>query len=424
MLTEMGLLKKEDHPYLEKYISFVTDCDNAAFTEDEAKKIYANYTRNPYGMKNRLTAEQILEFFEKGGDPIKGFSRDYLKNHKYYNPGSKAPDKMDTLEQLGQYIHGKKKETEKNIRQMENQGFVIDTGKDRFGKILIDTKRLKNSNGGSYPKVPSDVGHLGVRAAGYGGYLIWSPQENSFVIFTTVPMKEDLLPGGFPDGRNIRGNMWMKPPYDPKPLSLNLEQILAKLTGKDDFKIEGKLKESLEKEENARAVAEARLQKATPVASQIPVQPPTPDQAPAVLAVEIDEKQEKISDSVKKMASLFSNFELSYEAIIEESKAIGVDPLGLAIGFIESNKELDAQFKAKAGSVSGKDKEKLALTIILKEGQKKTGEEIDKKNKELEGLTDDRQIAQINLEKEKLEDKRARLGVGYIRLARGIPSTV
>lgn len=239
-LVDMGLLKED--PYLDKYVEFVTDIDNQTFTESDAKKIYDSLDGNLFGMQRNMEVDDILEFFRKGGDPAKGLDSDYLKNHFYHNPST---DKEESLEKYGEYLKGQKVVAERMIGKMEKQGFVLDTGRNRFGKILVDIN-IKKTDGNYKSRVPGVIGHLGARVKGFGAYVSWCPEENRFVIFTTAPMNEEMIPGGFKDGFNMRGNMWMK--NDQAPMKSSLKEILTKLAGTDKFTATGKLKEYLDGE--------------------------------------------------------------------------------------------------------------------------------------------------------------------------------
>lgn len=304
-LVETGLLKRKE--YLDKYVNFVTGCDNAAYTENEAKKIYANFSRNLYGSRNRLAPEQLLEFFRTGTDPMGSLSEEQLNNEKYFNPGSRNPDKMDSLKQLEYYLSGKLKLFENNIKLVENQGFVLDTGNDRFGKVLIDTNK-KNDKGQWHAKLPAEVGHLGVRVKGYGGYLIWSPQNESFVLYTTRPMNDESMPGGLSQGINIRGNMIMKP-MNKEPLTISLEEILSKLTGKADFQVAGNLKKAFEIDSKVNELADLLYQGnlTREVVSQA--------------ANDLGMEEKELADYVfMQNDKFFSNLEKSYKKLSKDKK--------------------------------------------------------------------------------------------------------
>jgi hypothetical protein len=240
-LIEMGLLQKER--YLDNFVEFVTKCDNMNFASDEMKQVYQNYPKNLYGLSYRMKTEDILELFKNGVDPKKDLSDDYLRSHEVYNPQNGGG--YEPLVNLVAYMEKQMTNGKKSLENLEKAGFVFDTGDDRFGKILIDTKK-NSAKEKYYYRVDGDnnSNQLEVFLKGYGGYLVWSPGEKSFVLYTQRKMDETSLPGGFSQGFNMRGNMWMKSMNDPAELSTTLEEIFSKLSGKD-LKIEGKLKKVL-----------------------------------------------------------------------------------------------------------------------------------------------------------------------------------
>ena len=196
--------------------------------------------------------------FLKEKNPSKRITDAYLddKENAYDN---RATHKKESLAKLSEFIAGKVAEAKTKIEEMHQQGFSVDTGPDRFGKILIDVKQPTGKRW--YPKISGDAGgSMCALANGYDGYLVWSPKENSFAFFSKKKMDEDSLPGGFGQGRNTRGFMWTKTKNDPEPLQFELKDVLSKLAGRD-FEIEGQLKDSLEKEYAAMEVWEKKMSK-------------------------------------------------------------------------------------------------------------------------------------------------------------------
>lgn len=252
-LAKMGFLEKEE--YLDKYVEFVTKYDNFEFSPEETKKVYKNYPKNLYGLGNRMKNEDILECFKQGKDPFEKLPDDYLKTHTYFNPSPKV-NKEESLLKLSNFIEKQIKSGKEKISELKKNGWVVDTGDDRFGKILIDTKKMI-SNGRWYPKI-DDANHssqLEIRLKGYGGYLIWSQAENSFTLYTNRRMDGDSVPGGFPQGENIRGHMLIKGLSNPEPLKLKMEDIFSKLSGKS-FEFEKKLKENIYAESKSREMVD------------------------------------------------------------------------------------------------------------------------------------------------------------------------
>ncbi len=343
-LVGMGLLEKK--PYLDKYVEFVTRDDNKDFSEKEYKKIFKNYYCNLYGINRKLSIKQILELFEKGQDPMEPIPDDYLESHTYFNPATK---KEETLAELGKNMLKKVVAMKKEIGRMEKQGFSVDSGKANYGKILIDMKMLK-LDGKYQPHIFGDAGGpIAAFARGYDTYVCWSPKENSFAVFTKKEMSRDFLS----QGRNTRGYMWTKNGRDMQPLAVTLEEILSKLSGKP-FVIEGGLKNAIEDAERKNLEQEE-------------------------INAQEKEKQEKISQSAKRMGEWFSDLELSYENIREEAKKANFSIAELAMKFIQENVGLKAEYESRKSTIDEKDDkavEKLALSVILESEKKKLEEKI------------------------------------------------
>ncbi len=446
-LVKFGLLEK--NPELEKFVEFVTKVDSFYFSLDEEKRVYENYSKNLYGLCNRMKPQDILELFKKSSfNPSEKLDDDYLKKYKYFNPAMK---REETLFQLAQHIEQKIKSGEKEIDNLEKMGFFVDTGDDRFGKILIDTKKT-NGNGNWYPKVDSEnhSGQLAIRLRRYGGYLLWSQEENSFILYTNKRMDENSVPGGFIQGENMRGHILVKGFNDPEPLKIKIEDIFSKLAGKK-FEFEKKLKEKIETESKGKRIIKLLIQgnltedvlkqtakdskislkrlldeiinqlnyrvkktfqdevkkmpkgkdtviernrvaieilleyqktknsKNSQTSQQSAIKSPQEVKTPENPPVKKDQKQEKISSSVKKLTKLFSDFELSYDAVKAEAKNIQVSLAELAVSFIKGNNELSAIYGEREGSIDKQDGnavEKLAMTIILEDEKNKVEEKI------------------------------------------------
>ncbi|MFA7208873.1 MAG: hypothetical protein WC120_01175 [Parcubacteria group bacterium] len=247
MLIALNLLKKED--YLDKFVDFVTACDNTNFS-DNTSTVYENYAKNLYGLRPKIKLDDILQMFKENIDPAQEIPEDRLKNMEYEDLVS---GKKKTLEEFSKKFQKKMERGNKAIDEMADADFVMDTGDSRFGRVLVDIGRVIGKSHKWIPRVDSEnhSGQLAAFAKGYGAYLKWSPQNNEFVIFTKDKKMDDaMVSGGFGQGFNMRGYMWMKPALDAEthklePLTVKLEDILAKLAGQTDFKIEGKLKKAL-----------------------------------------------------------------------------------------------------------------------------------------------------------------------------------
>jgi len=241
MLTELGLLKKDKR--LDRFVDFVTECDNLNF-KTGIEKVFPNYHKNLYGLSPKMKVDDVLELFKKSikFDPSANLPDEYLATHKYFNPQSKEEK---PLIEFSEHLERQMKFGKEALENLEKAGYVVDTGEDNFGKILIDTKK-KNGHKGYYNRIDGDnnSNQLEVFSRGYGGYLVWSPMENCFVLFTKKKMDRKFFSQGF----KMRGCMWMLPKEnDGKKMTITLEEIFSKLTGKK-FEIIGNLKKLLDKD--------------------------------------------------------------------------------------------------------------------------------------------------------------------------------
>ncbi|MEI6650396.1 MAG: hypothetical protein WCL23_03090 [Candidatus Moraniibacteriota bacterium] len=225
--VKFGLLKKTK--YLDKFVEFITKCDNADFSHEERENILNNYDRSLYGLGFRMKTEDILKLFKDGVDPNEPLSDDYLKTHQYFNQNT---DKFEPLSKLSEFVRNQMRNGKSELPGVIKAGFEFDTGKDRFGKILIDTGK-RNAKGGSFSRISgaNNSNQFQVFEKGYGAYLIWPSGSDSFVLYTQKKMDEESLPGGFSQGFPVRGHMWMKSKNDTSPRTITLDDVLAKLSG-------------------------------------------------------------------------------------------------------------------------------------------------------------------------------------------------
>ena len=459
-LTELGLIKKE--AYLDKFVDFVTKCDNADFSLDKMNEIYDNYSKNLYGLAFRMKVDDILNLFKDGVDPEKELPKDYLAEHTYFNPKDK---KEESLTQLSEFMTGQMARGRESLKKVEQAGFFVDTGAENFGKILIDTGK-NIGKGRNYPRIEKEnvSSQLEIFLKGYGGYLVWSPINNSFVLYTQKKMERNMFSQGF----NMRGHMWLKPQNSQEKLTITLEEIFSKLSGKD-FKIEGNLKSLLDVDKKSKEMLDllndGKLTREDLInsAKEIDVPlgkiltdmlmqrnaingkflkkvekiPDTPEKAGRIgeLAVktildsqktaEVGKEKPKTQEippaSIKKLSNLFSTFDLSYDAIKTEAKKINMEPVQLAVRFIQSNIELKKKYDVKFNALpmdkrDDKSIEKLALTVILEEEKKNIKEEIkkqdekmDRKNKEIVESINNAEKQRLELEKMDGENNRKKL---------------
>jgi len=429
-LIELGLLDKKQQADLDKYVEFVTKYDNLDFASDE-KAVYANYYENLYGLAGKLKAEDVLDLIKKGVDPKASLPADYLKNHTYLNPGN---GKEETLAQYAENLKKQMGYGGNEIEKMEKKGFVLDTGDDRFGKVLIDT--MKKTGKDKWQNKVNGIDssrQLTAFAKGYGAYIVWSPDEKKFYAYTKNRMDDKSIPGGFSQGKNMRGHMLICGAGNTEPVKPEfLQEILAKLSGKDDFKIEGRLKKAFDVDAKSKEmldllddgkltedvlrktardvnvplrtfITEIMIQRNEKnginkeFLAKIKAVPNDKDKTATEnkIGVEIlmeyqkkkngdngQEKQKNMDESVKRLSGLFASFELSYEAIEKEAKKVNVNPGDLAVQFIQGSPELKSQYDAKKSSLDEKDTKAvyiLAMNVIL-ENEK---EKVERKNKEM-----------------------------------------
>lgn len=230
LLIDLGFLEKTGA--MDRFVELVTKWDNADFSSDERKQVLPNYWRSLYGLSYRMHPKDVFELLERGQDPSEPLSEEYLKSHTcLVDKWSKQTEQ--SLFELSAHMKQQMYRGRVGIRTLEDRtygGFTFDTGEERFGKILIDTGKLYQK-GKHYNRIPGEnnSNQLQVFEKGYGAYLIWSPEQESFVLFTEKKMEDDLLPQGI----NVRGHMWLKPKVDKSDLTITLENILTKLAGKN-----------------------------------------------------------------------------------------------------------------------------------------------------------------------------------------------
>jgi len=432
-LIAAGLLEKE--PYLDRFVEFVTKCDNLDLSNGERKAVYSNYHKNLYGLAYRMKTADVLDLFrDEAVDPAADLPEKYLESHEYFNPQNGG--KFESLTRLSEHIKEQVRKGKSDLSAVERAGFVFDTGV-RFGKILIDTKKSANKDK-FYNRVTGEnnSNQLEVFEKGYGGYLVWAPAEDSFVLYTQGKMDERSIPGGFSQGTNVRGHMWMKGQDDGEKLAVTLEEILSKLSGKD-FKIgdvprlgdalrlDKKSKEMLALFDVGALTRDAILDAAE--ISKIPLknlledmfsqrtvfdkkfgerkkkagnqrlqQAGTAEKIAIEMLLELQPKPlvaDPTSESLKKFSGLFSTFELSYDAIKKEADEKKVTPKDLALSFVNSIPELKTEFETKLNALPadkrGVDKiERLALEIIFDTEIDRLEAEILRIEKENEALSD------------------------------------
>jgi uncharacterized protein (DUF362 family) len=250
-LVKLKFFDDDQKAYLDKYVSFVTKFDNLKFTPEEEQEVYANYHKNLYGLASKMKLDDILELIKQGTDPNKSLPDSYLESHTYINPKNRQEE---TLAAFSNYTKEQSRKGEKEISRLGEKGFVLDTGDDRFGKVLIDTMK-KGDKDRWYSKISGEnaTKQLATFQRGYGALVTWSPHENKFYVSTRREMNEDSIPRGFSQGLNVRGHLLTNGGGNGKAVRPDfLQEILGKLAGKEDFQIEGTLKKAIELDEKSK----------------------------------------------------------------------------------------------------------------------------------------------------------------------------
>ncbi|MFA5961858.1 MAG: DUF362 domain-containing protein [Parcubacteria group bacterium] len=250
-LVKLKFFDDDQKAYLDNYVKFVTKFDNLNFTPEEEGEIYANYHKNLYGLASKMSVEDVLELIKKGTNPNKSLQMDYLKSHTFINP---KDGKAKTLAEFSHRLKEQKDNGEKEIPKLGKRGFVVDTGDDRFGKVLIDTMK-KSGKMQWQNKISGDnvTKQLTAFQGGYGALITWSPQENKFYVSTRREMNDESIPGGFSQGINVRGHLLTNGGGNGEPVNPRfLQEILGKLAGRENFQIEGALKKAIELDEKSK----------------------------------------------------------------------------------------------------------------------------------------------------------------------------
>ena len=120
------------------------------------------------------------------------------------------------------------------------------------------------------------------------------------------------------------------------------------------------------------------------------------------------------SESLKKFSGLFSTFELSYDAIKKEADEKKVTPKDLALSFVNSIPELKTEFETKLNALPAdkrddKAVEKLVLTVLFEEEDKKTKKQLEAAQENISKKDQDISVAKNNQEKMRLEAEKETL---------------
>jgi len=196
----LALLSKnflEKDPVLDKLTQFVSRIDREKFPQ--AEKYFDKGNKTVLGLHRFFSFENLYDYFKEGSPPTEVLSD---KDIERYDLVERSKEQRKIIEN-----------SKKILEELARDGFVINT---KFGKIAIDVGK----------RVPG--GYEAARAAGFDGYVIYNPMTESFFISID---KADLSSISFEQGKNIRGNMWIKSQGEEKPLKVSLKEIIEKLGG-------------------------------------------------------------------------------------------------------------------------------------------------------------------------------------------------
>ncbi len=212
VLTDLRLLEKTQE--LDKLISFVNDVDN--FDYPDADEFFKNYFKNAgktmLSVYKMLPPHKLLAFFQyknqkTGGglSPAQPLSLGLLRKFGIEN------NEGDKKKSRGQKARERAKEEYKILQDLEREGLILQS--KRYGKICIS--------------VNGNVSNESVRAFGCDTVILWNKSGNGFFISSLVgkPIKDK-----FGQGKNIRKTMWIKPNSQDDKLTIQLKDVLEKMT--------------------------------------------------------------------------------------------------------------------------------------------------------------------------------------------------
>lgn len=217
-LTSLGLLRKDKN--LDALVRFVTMEDNKSHLDENPEEHFKNSSRTILGLQRFVNFKQLLDYFKTDKVPTEILSEKELKKIG--------------LEKRSQEQEKIIESSFRELKKMEEAGFIVPSG--RYGKIVIDIgKKIRG-------------GFDAVRGYGCQTYIIWNPEENSFFISSSEPIKDE-----FTQGIKVRDRVWIKGRENQEPLEIMLDEILKKMTD-DQFSPEGELKDFIEKEKREKEI--------------------------------------------------------------------------------------------------------------------------------------------------------------------------
>jgi len=219
ILTRLGVL--EDRPEYKRAVDFVTGVDN--FDYLDADNYFKNYFKNSWktlqGLQYMLNANQVLNFF-KDEDNLS--STEPLSPEKMKKFGFTFRAKGHDKSQMESHQYNVSK-AHTELERLKEEGFILKS--KEYGEICVDVNQTLNNDA--------------VRAFGCSTYIKWNKKDDSVFISNLVgkPLRDK-----FEQGKNIRKTMWIKPRDDGKKMTMQLKDVLEKMT-------DGKLKTTEELQE-------------------------------------------------------------------------------------------------------------------------------------------------------------------------------
>jgi hypothetical protein len=242
-LVEFRRLEKKSK-VLDKIVEFATKEDNKKYDKEEITQIFENYHCNLMGLRKYLDADQLLKVFKdqmgRNSDfsPYKKIDPNYLKTLTYLDP--KTGGKIEFEEARSQLME-LKRYSKNAIEKMKQEGFVMKTGNDRNGDVLIDLGRVDKDGIRRGPRV--NLGYFAARYAGFGGYVIYDKEGGFCSIQATEAMKS-VPAEGFSVSPQYHLISKMR---EEGEMQTTLEEVMRNLSGKSDSELNERIGPALKK---------------------------------------------------------------------------------------------------------------------------------------------------------------------------------
>ena len=232
VLTGLGMIDEDEHPYLRKMVEFVTKFDNAAYAGD--KEVFLNSYKTMVGLGKYMKFGDLAQFFKDERDTEAELSDTDLK--KYGLKWSKMENGKPVLDENKQpIIVNRSLEHKDNIasslkelERIEAAGLIVET--EKFGKIVVDF--------GAKMKLKWDA----IRAEGYDTYLLWNRTTDSFFLSSKESFSDDFQ---LNQGKRVRDNMWTKGLFTDGELKIKLHDVLEEMASQALLRLARGLKEFL-----------------------------------------------------------------------------------------------------------------------------------------------------------------------------------